>query len=119
MTCSALQQDEKARDSKPSKGCAIGAHGSGFVVRDSGDVPAREETDVSDRSRVLMAVVAGAAVGGVAGYLLLTERGRRLRRELEPNLDEIIHEIGRLGGTVGKARSAVNDAWRVLNEIQG
>jgi gas vesicle protein len=74
---------------------------------------------VTDRSRILVGVVAGAAVGALAGYLLLTERGRRLRREFEPDLDEILRELGRLGGTVDRARSVVSDAWRALGESKG
>lgn len=74
---------------------------------------------MNNRSRILIGVVAGAAVGGLAGYLLLTEHGRRLRREFELDLDDILRDIGRLGGTVGRARSVVSDAWRALCEIKG
>jgi len=74
---------------------------------------------VTDRARILVGVVAGAAVGALAGYLLLTERGRRLRREFEPDLDELLDEIERLGGTVGRARSVVSDAWRAVGESKG
>jgi hypothetical protein len=74
---------------------------------------------VDERSRVLMATIVGAALGGVYGWLYLTENGRRVREQIEPKLDDFIGEITRVRGTVEKARSAANEGWRSLNEITG
>jgi hypothetical protein len=72
---------------------------------------------VDERSRVLMATCIGAVAGGVWGWLYMTESGRRFRDQIEPRLDELINEMGRVRGTVEKARSAANEGWRSLSEI--
>ena len=74
---------------------------------------------MDERSRVLMATLVGAVVGGVGGWLYMTENGRRVRDQIEPKLDDFMHEITRLRGTVEKARSAANEGWRSLNEVAG
>jgi hypothetical protein len=66
-----------------------------------------------------MSTLTGAVVGGVAGYLMFTDSGRRVRRELEPALDDFIREVQRLGTTVNRARSVANEGWRVLNQAAG
>jgi hypothetical protein len=80
-------------------------------------VVSSEEGIVNERSRVLMATCLGAVVGGVWGWLYLTEQGRRIRDQIEPKLDDFINEISRVRGTVDKARSAANEGWRSLNEM--
>jgi hypothetical protein len=75
--------------------------------------------NVDDRSRVFMSAVIGAAAGALVGFLYLTERGRRVRFEIEPRLDDFIGELTRLRGTVQKARTAANEGWRSLEEITG
>lgn len=74
---------------------------------------------MDDRSRVFMSAVIGAAAGAVFGFLYLTERGRRVRVQIEPRLDDFISELTRLRGTVRKARSAADEGWRSLAEITG
>lgn len=74
---------------------------------------------MDERSRVLMATFSGAVIGGVWGWLYLTDGGRRVREQIEPRLDDFINEIGRVRGTVEKARSAADEGWRSLNEIAG
>ncbi len=74
---------------------------------------------MDDRSRVLMATCLGAVIGGVWGWLYLTEDGRRVRNQIEPKLDDFMKELSRVRGTVAKARSAANEGLRSLNEITG
>jgi gas vesicle protein len=74
---------------------------------------------MNDQSRVLVASLAGAAVGALVGYLYLTTSGRRLRDELEPRLDEIGQEIRKLRSTVNKAQEVASEGWRSLNELIG
>ena len=74
---------------------------------------------MDERSRVLMATFLGAVVGGVWGWLYMTESGRRVRNQIEPKLDDFMNELTRVRGTVEKARSAANEGWRSLNDITG
>lgn len=74
---------------------------------------------MDERSRVLMAACVGAVVGGVCGWLYLTESGRYVREQIEPRLDDLIGEMTRVRGTVEKARSAANEGWRSLSDITG
>ena len=78
-----------------------------------------KEADVDERSRVLAATFAGAVMGGVWGWLYLTEGGRRVRDQIEPKLDDFLGEITRVRGTVEKARTAANEGWRSLGEMTG
>jgi hypothetical protein len=74
---------------------------------------------VDERSRVLAATCLGAVLGGVWGWLYLTEHGRGIREQIEPTLDGLVNEITRVRGTVDKARTAANEGWRSLSEITG
>ncbi|HET7218968.1 MAG TPA: hypothetical protein VFJ02_13020 [Vicinamibacterales bacterium] len=78
-----------------------------------------KEADVDERSRVLMATCIGAVIGGVWGWLYLTEGGRRVRDQIEPTLDGLIGEMSRVRGTVEKARTAADEGWRSLSDITG
>jgi hypothetical protein len=77
------------------------------------------EVTVDERSRVLLATCLGAAIGGIWGWLYLTEQGRRVRDQIEPKLDDFMRELTRVRGTVEKARSAANEGWRSLSEMTG
>ena len=74
---------------------------------------------MDERSRVLMTTVLGAVIGGVYGWLYMTESGRRVRDQIEPKLDDFVNELTRVRGTVDKARSAANEGWRSLNDMAG
>src|SRR5687768_9694269 len=81
--------------------------------------PGTKEADVDERSRVLTATFLGAVIGGVWGWLYMTEGGRRVRDQIEPRLDAFMGELTRVRGTVEKARTAANEGWRSLNEMTG
>jgi len=53
---------------------------------------------MSERANTMMAAVAGAVIGAAAGFMFFTERGRALRRELEPVLDELAEELHNFRG---------------------
>ena len=72
---------------------------------------------MDERSRVLMATLLGAVIGGAWGWLYLTENGRRVRDQIEPRLDDFVSELTRVRGTVEKARTAADEGWRSLNEV--
>src|SRR5919206_2428668 len=73
-----------------------------------------KEADVDERSRVLMATFMGAVIGGVWGWLYMTENGRRIRDQIEPKLDDFMGELSRVRSTVEKARNAADEGWRSL-----
>jgi hypothetical protein len=66
-----------------------------------------------------MATFLGAVVGGVWGWLYMTESGRRLRDQIEPRIDDFMTELTRMRGTVEKARAAADEGWRSLNDMAG
>jgi len=79
----------------------------------------REEAVVDDRSRAIAAAVVGAVAGGIGGYMLFTERGRELRKRLEPALEDFAQELVQLRGTVNRAVGVASQGWHVLNEALG
>lgn len=64
-------------------------------------------------------MLVGAGIGGLLGFLYLTDAGRRLRQELEPWLDDVIDEARQMRRTIQKAREATQEAWLSLNELAG
>ena len=72
-----------------------------------------------NNSRAVAATVVGAVIGGIAGYLFFTERGRAMRREFEPALDEFARELMSFRATVQKAAGVANEGWKLLNEALG
>ena len=70
-----------------------------------------------DRTAVLVGLTAGAILGGVAGWLYLTEGGRRLREQLEPQIGEIAERAGSLRASAQRARRATADSWRTMQEV--
>jgi len=59
----------------------------------------------------------GAALGGVAGFLFFTDRGRRVRREIEPALEDFVRELSSLRGSVQRAADVAGESWRLLNDM--
>jgi len=74
---------------------------------------------VDERSKVLTAAMLGAVAGGLYGWLYMTEKGRHVRNQIEPKLDDFVKELTKVRGTVEKARSAASEGWRSLNEVTG
>lgn len=70
-------------------------------------------------SRAVAATIAGAVIGGIAGYLFFTDHGRNLRRSIEPALEDIARELNSFRGTVQKAAGVASEGWRLLNEAMG
>jgi hypothetical protein len=74
---------------------------------------------VADNSRGIAAAIVGAVIGGLAGYLFFTEQGRRMRRSIEPALDDMARELIAFRGTVQKAAGVASEGWKLLNEALG
>ncbi|HEY7790485.1 MAG TPA: hypothetical protein VIC33_08250 [Vicinamibacterales bacterium] len=72
---------------------------------------------MKERAQLGLVVAAGAAIGGLAGYLFFTDHGRRLRRRLEPSFDEVNRELNRFRETLQKAARAADEGWRLIDEI--
>ncbi len=138
LPADALQQDEEARDrgSRPARARAAGARGRGHGDELAGFLPERWEREqtggsdavanarpdlgrfsMDDRSRVALFMGLGALAGGLAGYLLVTERGRSVRQGLGPRLQAFIDEAEELAQAFDRTRRAVADGWKTFNQI--
>jgi hypothetical protein len=51
--------------------------------------------------------------------MLFTDRGRDLRRRLEPAIEDFAHELVQLRGTVNRAMGVAQEGWSVLNAAMG
>jgi gas vesicle protein len=69
---------------------------------------------MDDRSRIALGMGIGAAIGGFAGFLLFTDRGRTFRQELEPQLEQLFGEAQRLSTAFERTRRAVKDGLATL-----
>ena len=68
----------------------------------------------------MAAILAGAVIGGVAGYVFWTDEGRRIRRRhIEPALDDLARELSSLRSTVQKTLGVASEGWKLLNEALG
>lgn len=74
---------------------------------------------MDERSRVLLSSILGSAIGGVVGYLYLTETGRKVRKQIEPSLDAVVNELQRARDTGAKVREVVREGQRTLNDLVG
>ena len=70
-----------------------------------------------DRAAILLGLVAGAAVGSVAGWLWLTDDGRRLRARLEPHLRDLAGQALKLRESAGRVEQAARDSARTVHEV--
>ena len=67
-------------------------------------------------NRAVTATLIGAGIGAVVGYLFFTEGGRRLRRGIEPMLDDISRELHSFRATLQKAAGVASEGWKLLND---
>ena len=72
---------------------------------------------MDESSRVLLSTLIGATLGGVAGYLYLTEHGRRVRGQIEPTLDAISIELQRARKTGAKLRKVAREGERTFRSL--
>jgi gas vesicle protein len=75
------------------------------------------EAEVDDRGRIALSIGLGALLGGVAGFLVFTRRGRELREDFAPRLDELLTEVDNLRTTFDRARVAVADGVKSFNSL--
>ena len=55
---------------------------------------------MNERTTILLGGMIGALAGALVGFALFTERGRRMRAELQPEIDRVIREAVRLSRMV-------------------
>jgi hypothetical protein len=51
--------------------------------------------------------------------MFFTERGRAIRRQLEPAIEDMAQELMHFRRTLNKAVGVANEGWKVLNEAVG
>ena len=74
---------------------------------------------MDERSRVLLTSLLGAALGGVVGYLYMTENGQRVRDQIDPALDTFGSELQRARDAGEKVKDVAKVAQQTLNSIVG
>ena len=72
-----------------------------------------------NNSREMVATIVGAVMGAVVGYLFFTDRGRRVRRKIEPVIEDFSREFLSFRNTVEGAAGAANEGWRLVNDALG
>jgi hypothetical protein len=71
----------------------------------------------NDNIRIAAASAVGALLGGVAGFLFLTERGRSVRREMGPALEDLREEIAGFGKSLEGASGIAREGWKFIQEL--
>jgi len=65
-------------------------------------------------SRTVAALIGGAVLGAIAGYFLFTDRGRAMRREIEPAIQDFANEMVSFRDTVQRAVGVATEGWGAL-----
>ena len=72
---------------------------------------------MNQRSQDYVVTVVGALLGAMAGYLFFTNRGRDLRRRIEPSVENFARELVSFKGAVARARDVASQGWRLMDEV--
>lgn len=70
-----------------------------------------------DRTAVLIGLVAGAVAGGVAGWLWLTDDGRRLRARIEPRLQDLASQAMALSASAKRLQASARSSVQASREV--
>jgi hypothetical protein len=65
------------------------------------------------------AVLTGAIIGAVAGYVVGTSNGRRLYNNAVQILEDFSEEWPRFMQTASRAQSAAVDSWKAISSMRG
>lgn len=71
---------------------------------------------MTDNGRTLAAAVLGAVIGGTAGYLFLTARGRVLRRRIAPLIEDVVRDLASRRDVLTRASAVPGQGWRILHD---
>lgn len=72
-----------------------------------------------NNSREIAVTIVGAVIGGMAGYLFFTARGRSVRRQIESALEDFSRELMRFRNTVQEATGVANESCQLLTDMLG
>ena len=72
---------------------------------------------MNDQTKIMLSAIAGAVGGAVAGYVLLTPKGERLREQFGPGLEDAIGRLQDLQASVQHARGVADQSWSTLRDI--
>ena len=70
-----------------------------------------------DRTAVLIGLVAGAVAGSVAGWLWLTDDGRRMRARLEPRLKDLATQAMALSASAKRLQVAARASAQSARDV--
>lgn len=70
-----------------------------------------------DRTAVLIGLVAGAVAGGAAGWLWLTDDGRRVRARLEPRLQDLASQAMALSSSARRLQAAARQSGQAARDV--
>jgi gas vesicle protein len=74
---------------------------------------------VDDRAKVALGTLLGAAIGGAVGFLLFTERGRAVRAEVGPRLNDLLDEARHLQVRIESLRESARREWGAVKAFAG
>jgi gas vesicle protein len=72
---------------------------------------------MNDRTALALSILTGAVIGGLAGFLLFTDRGRRLRAEIGPMLEHLSRELQELQDTAFQVRDSATHGWQRIEQF--
>ena len=72
-----------------------------------------------NNSQEIVATIVGAVIGGVAGFLFFTERGRRVRRQIGPALEDFSRDVTSVRSMVQEVGGVAHDGWKLVHDMLG
>jgi hypothetical protein len=69
-----------------------------------------------NNSRDITVTLAGALIGGIAGYLFFTEHGRTVRRRIQPALQDLSRELISFQRTALEVAGVASEGWKLLTD---
>lgn len=73
---------------------------------------------MTERNAICAGAMVGALVGAAATYLFFTDRGRGMRDQLEPAIDDLMREFHKFRSAIEKVGDMANDGLRAFQEFQ-